>query len=151
MADALATTTEIDGNAPDGNSTISDSSIVASLQALGPIRLALMAGVAVVLIGFFVFLSLRMGNSGMEPLFTNLPIEDSGAVAAELDKRGVKYELRANGSQILVSSDEVLRLRMALAQEGLPGTGSVVGYEIFDQSDSMGTSNFVLNLSLIHI
>lgn len=149
MADALTTTNEIDGSNNEDNSAISDSSVVASLQALGPVRLGLMAVVSLVLIGFFIFLSMRMGTSSMEPLFTNLPIEDSGAVAAELDKRGVQYELRGNGSQILVSSDEVLRLRMALAQEGLPGTGSVVGYEIFDQSDSMGTSNFVLNVNMI--
>ncbi len=149
MADALSTTTEIDNDDSARSAGISDGSVIASLQAFGPIRLGLMAAVAMVLIGFFIFLSVRMGAAGMEPLFTNLPIEDSGAVAAELDKRGVLYELRANGSQILVSSDEVLRLRMALAQEGLPGTGSVVGYEIFDNSDSMGTSNFVLNVNMV--
>ena len=149
MADALATTADIDDSDTGSSSGISDSSVAASLRALGPVRLGIMATVALVLIGFFLFLSLRMGTAGMQPLFTNLPIEDSGAVAAELDKRGVQYELRSNGSQILVSGDEVLRLRMSLAQEGLPGTGSVVGYEIFDQSDAMGTSNFVLNVNMI--
>ncbi len=38
-------------------------------------------------------------------------------------------------------------MRMSLAQEGLPNSGSVVGYEIFDKGDTLGTSNFVLNLN----
>ncbi len=151
MADALATTTDVDSDGGNNSSTssVSDSSVVQSLQALGPLRLAFMAGVALILIGFFVFLSVSMGSSTMSPIFTNLPIEDSGEVVAELEKRGVKYELRANGSQIMVPANDVLRLRMSLAQEGLPGTGSVVGYEIFDQTDSMGTSNFVLNVNMV--
>ncbi|MDG1287653.1 MAG: flagellar basal-body MS-ring/collar protein FliF [Rickettsiales bacterium] len=150
MADALATTAEVDNEDAGGaTSSVSDSSVIRSLQALGPMRLAFMAGVAIVLIGFFIFLSVSMGSSTMSPIFTNLPIEDSGEVVAELEKRGVKYELRANGSQIMVPANDVLRLRMALAQEGLPGTGSVVGYEIFDQTDAMGTSNFVLNVNML--
>lgn len=149
MADALATTAEVDEVDSGPTSSIPDSSVIESLRALGPIRLGLMAFVAMVLIGFFIFLSLRMSAGGMNPLFTNLPMEESGAVVAELEKRGVKYELRANGSQIMVPADEVLRLRMSLAQEGLPGTGSIVGYEIFDQSDAMGTSNFVLNVNMV--
>jgi len=150
MADALTTTTEVDNeDAGSSRSSISDNSVVESLRALGPVRLAFMAIVAMILIGFFIFLSVRMGSSGMSPLFTNLSAEDSGEIIAELDKRGVQYELRANGTQVLVPADDVLTLRMSLAQEGLPGNGSVVGYEIFDQSDAMGTSNFVLNVNMV--
>ncbi len=148
MAEALATT-DIDNDMGRSNSAISDSSVVQSLRALGPIRLGLMAAVAALLIGFFVFLSVRMGSTGMAPLFTNLPMEDSAAVVTELESLGVQYELRANGAQIMVPADDVLRLRMTMAQEGLPGTGGVVGYEIFDKSDAMGTSNFVLNVNVV--
>ena len=33
------------------------------VRSLGPIKLALMAGIAVILIGFFVFLSFSVGNA----------------------------------------------------------------------------------------
>ncbi len=149
MADALATTADVDSEAGGASNSVSDSNVAESLRALGPLRLAFMAGVAILLIGFFLFLSVRMGTSSLTPLFNGLTMEDSSEIVSELDRRNVKYELRGNGTQIMVSSDEVLRLRMALAQEGLPGSGSIVGYEIFDQTDSMGTSNFVLNVNMI--
>ncbi len=76
-------------------------------------------------------------------------MEDSAQIVSELEKRNIKYELRANGTQILVPSDKVLNLRLSMAQEGLPSGGSIVGYEIFDRSDAMGTSNFVMNVNML--
>ena len=149
MADALATTADVDNEETSGGAAVSGSSVAESLRALGPVRLGFMAAVAFILIGFFIFLSVRVGSSNMVPLYTGLNMEDSGEIISELDKRGVKYQLQGNGTQILVSQDEVLRIRMAMAQEGLPGSGTVVGYEIFDQTDAMGTSNFVLNVNMI--
>ncbi|MBN66387.1 MAG: flagellar M-ring protein FliF [Rickettsiales bacterium] len=121
--------------------------MVQSLKELSQVKLAAMIGTAVVLIGFFIFLSLRISSPVMAPLYTNVPVEDGSSIVAELDSRGIPYELRANGTQILVPSDEVNRLRLAMAEIGLPSSGSVVGYEIFDSQDSLGTSNFVLNVN----
>lgn len=125
------------------------SSMAESVRALGPIKLGLMAAAAVVLVSFFVFLTLRMSSPVMAPLYTELPMKDSSAIVSELEKRGIPYELRGDGAQILVPSDNVPRLRMSMAEKGLPSGGSIVGYEIFDKSDAMGTSNFVLNLNMI--
>lgn len=125
------------------------SDMVQTLKDLGQTRLAIMAGVSLALIAFFVFLSLRIASPTMEPLYSNLPMQDSGTIAAELDKRGVKYELRSNGSQILVPSEEVLKLRVGLAQQGIPSNGSIVGYEIFDRSETLGSSNFVMNVNML--
>ena len=58
------------------------------------------------------------------------------------------FEIRGDGRQVLVPSDRVLRLRMTMAEEGLPNGGSI-GYEIFDRSESFGTTNFVQNVSLV--
>ncbi len=123
------------------------NAMVQSLKELSQVKLAAMIGTAVVLIGFFIFLSLRISSPVMAPLYTNVPVEDGSSIVAELDSRGIPYELRANGTQILVPSDEVNRLRLAMAEIGLPSSGSVVGYEIFDSQDSLGTSNFVLNVN----
>ncbi len=124
-------------------------SMAQSLRALGPIKLGAMAAAAIVLIGFFVFLSLRMSSPMMAPLYTSLPMKDSAQIVAELEKKGIPYELRGDGSQIMVPSDQVLRLRMSMAEQGMPSGGSVVGYEIFDHTDAMGTSNFVLNVNMV--
>ncbi len=147
MAELTAETQPTDTSIePEAGTT---SGFASSIKALGPIKLAIMAGVSVILIGFFIFLSLRISSPGMAPLYTGLPMEDSAAIVAELEKRNIPYELRAGGAQILVPSDQMLRLRMSMAEQGLPSGGSIIGYEIFDQSDAMGTSNFVLNVNLI--
>lgn len=143
----LATTDGTSAN-PDIRSD-SDGGILESIKSLGPIKLGIMAAVAILLITFFTFLSLRISSPVMSPLYTNLPMEDSAEIVSELERQGVPYELRANGAQILVPSDNVLRLRMSLAEQGMPSGGSVVGYEIFDQGDAMGTSNFVLNVNMV--
>ncbi len=46
----------------------------------------------------------------------------------------------------MVPSDRVTRLRMTLAESGLPKGGSV-GYELFDKSDTLGATSFVQNIN----
>jgi flagellar M-ring protein FliF len=113
---------------------------------MGAARLAAMGAVTIALIGFFAFLILRVTAPQMTPLFTDLPLDDSAAIAKELDHQGVPYELRNDGGVIMVPRDRVARLRMTLAEDGLPKGGGV-GYEIFDKSDALGTTSFVQNIN----
>lgn len=121
--------------------------VMQSLKELSQIKLIAMVVTAAVLIAFFIFISLRVSTPVMAPMFSGLPVEEGAAIVSELEKRGIPYELRVNGTQILVPADDVLKLRLQLAQQGLPSTGSMVGYEVFDSSESLGTSNFVLNVN----
>ncbi len=123
------------------------NTMVESIRGMGQMKLAALAGAAVLLIAFFIFISLRVASPVMSPLYTNISMEDSGSIVAELEKNGTPYELSSGGTQILVPTDQVLRLRMSMAQQGLPSSGSVIGYEIFDHSEALGTSNFVLNVN----
>lgn len=125
------------------------NALAQSLKSLGPAKLAAMAGVGVLLLGFFIFLAARSGGPNMAPLYSGLSMEDGAQIVKELDSMAVPYKLEAGGSQILVPSDQVLRLRMNMAQEGLPASGNVVGYEIFDRSDKLGTSTFVHNINML--
>lgn len=118
------------------------------IRNLGPVRLAALVGTAVAVLGFFIFLASRLSSGGTALLYGNLDTADSNQVVQALQAQGVPYELRANGQQIYVPSDDVLRLRVSLAEQGLPGGGSV-GYEVFDESQGMGTTNFVQNINLV--
>jgi flagellar M-ring protein FliF len=120
--------------------------LVEFVKTLGAPRLAAMVAVTIALVGFFGFLMLRVTTPQMTPIFTDLSLEDSAAIVKELDREGVTYELRNNGNAIMVPSDRVARLRMTLAENGLP-KGSGVGYEIFDKSDALGTTSFVQNVN----
>ncbi len=115
-------------------------------KTLGAPRIAAMAAVTIALVGFFAFLILRVTAPQMTPLFTDLSYEDSAAIVKELERQGVNFELRNDGSIVMVPKDRVARLRMSLAGEGLPKGGGV-GYEIFDKSDALGTTSFVQNIN----
>jgi flagellar M-ring protein FliF len=105
-----------------------------------------MAAVAAVTIGFFVFLTTRIGAPGFALLYSDLDLRDSGQIVQKLESLNVPYQIRGDGAQVLVPTDQVARLRMAMAEQGLPHGGSV-GYEIFDKSDAFGTSSFVQNVN----
>src|ERR1700689_3194837 len=108
--------------------------------------MAAMGAVTIALIGFFGFLTLRVTAPQMTPLFADLALEDSASIAKELDREGATYELRNDGGIIMVPSDRVARLRMTMAESGLPKGGGV-GYEIFDKSDALGTTSFMQNVN----
>ena len=100
------------------------------------------------IIGFMIF-ALKSSTSSFTPLYTGLSLEDSSKIVAELEKSNTPYELLANGSEITVPSDRVLRMRMNMAEQGLPSGGSVVGYEIFDKSETFGSSNAVISINVM--
>ena len=120
--------------------------LVEFVKTLGASRIAAMGAVTIALIGFFVFLIMRVTTPQMTPLFTDLTYEDSAAIVKELDRQAVPYELRDDGNIVMVPKDRVARLRMAFAEGGLPKGGGV-GYEIFDKSEVLGTTSFVQNIN----
>lgn len=125
------------------------NAIVQSLKDMGTPKLALMGGVGLALLGFFLFLAMRGGNGPMGLLYSGLPMDDSGRIVQYLEQKNVPFEIQGGGSQILVPTDRVGKVRLELASQGMPAQGSGVGYEIFDKSEALGTSNFVHNVNML--
>jgi len=121
-------------------------SLVSFLKGLGASRLMAMVAVTTALLGFFAFVIMRVTTPQMTTLFTDLSIEDSSAVIKDLERQAIPFEIRNDGAVIMVPKDKVTRLRMKLAEGGLPKGGGV-GYEIFDKSDALGTTSFVQNIN----
>ena len=116
------------------------------IDRIGLPRLAAMATVAVLMLGFFAFLIVRAQAPTLAPLYSGLTLDDSSAIITELQTLNVPYELRGEGDTILVPRDQITTLRMTLAGEGLPTRGQV-GYEIFDQQSTLGATSFVQNIN----
>jgi len=76
-----------------------------------------------------------------QPLFTNLQPSDSGAVTAQLATAKVPYQLSNGGSTISVPAADVDQERVALAEQGLPNSGTV-GFSNLEKS-GITTSEFV--------
>ena len=108
--------------------------------------MAAMAAVTLALIGFFSFLMVRMTAPAMVPLFTDLSVEDSASIIKDLERQAIKYEIKNDGAIVMVPKEQVARLRMKLAESGLPKGGGV-GYEIFDKSDALGATTFIQNIN----
>src|SRR6516162_5351448 len=105
-----------------------------------------MAAVTLALVAMFAFIIMRVTAPQMTPLFTDLTLEDSASIVRELERDGTPYELKNDGSTLLVPRDRVAQIRMKLAESGIPKGGGV-GYEIFDKSDSLGATSFVQNIN----
>lgn len=119
---------------------------VQSLAKMGPLRLALMAGAGLVVLGLVAFLALRTATPPMALLYADLDPRDGGQITEALDRQRIPYVVENNGTRILVPSAEVGKVRLALARQGLPSGGSI-GYEIFDKGDSLTTTQFQQNIN----
>jgi len=111
-------------------------------------RLAIMGGVVLAMIGFFIFITGKLASPNMDLLYADLEPKDSSRITQVLSTQGVPYELAEGGSQIRVPTKDVSHIRLLLADQGLPG-GASMGYEIFDETDSLGTTNFMQNVNLV--
>ena len=115
--------------------------LIAQLRGFGPSRLALLGGAALAVLALLGWFVLRAGQPPMALLYADLDPRDAGQVVAALERARVPHRIEGGGSRILASENEVPRLRLTLAREGLPRGGSV-GYEIFDRGESLTTTPF---------
>ena len=100
------------------------------------------AGVAAALMAVV----LHMGAQPQGLLYSNLDLKEAGSITQALDQAGIKYEVKGDGSTIMVPRDKVASARLLLSGKGLPTSGSV-GYEIFDSAPALGQTDFVQNLN----
>ncbi len=117
-------------------------------RSIGVAKLGAMAGLTAAVAGFFMYVMGMMTDAPKALLFSGLDPRDSSEIAARLETMKVPFQLQADGATIMVPSDQVLRLRMQFAGDGIPAGGSV-GYEIFDRSDAFGQTSFVQNVNLV--
>lgn len=104
--------------------------------------LGLTAGAAAAL----VFFTMSMNSNGEALLYSSLQPNDAAAVSERLDQSGIQYTLREGGTAVYVPTNQIDEARMRVASGGALGFGSV-GYEIFDESDALGTTSFVQNVN----
>lgn len=72
-------------------------------------------------------------------LYSNLSEADGGKIVSELDARQIPYQLNSTGT-ILVPSDQVHKLRLQMAEQGLPQGGNA-GFSLMD-NQAFGISQF---------
>jgi flagellar M-ring protein FliF len=125
------------------------SVVIQFFKELGPVRLAIAGFAALFFVLFFSMFVYKVSNSEMLILYSDLELQDSNKIVQELESRNVPYELSGGGTVVKVPSEQVLKLRVSMAKEGIPGKGSIVGYEIFDKEESLGSTSFLQNVKML--
>jgi flagellar M-ring protein FliF len=118
---------------------------MAALQRFGIGRLVAILGIGAGVAAALVAMTMNLGQP-KALLYSNLDLKEAGNITQALDQAGVKYEVKGDGSTILVPRDDVASTRLLLSSKGLPTAGSV-GYEIFDNASALGQTDFVQQLN----
>ncbi|WP_108669694.1 flagellar basal-body MS-ring/collar protein FliF [Peribacillus acanthi] len=79
------------------------------------------------------------------PLYSNLSPSETGSIKENLDSRGIQSEIADGGTTILVPEESVDTLKVELAAEGIPESGSI-DYSFFGQNAGIGMTENEFNI-----
>ncbi|MBP3952040.1 flagellar basal-body MS-ring/collar protein FliF [Bacillus suaedae] len=94
----------------------------------------LMSSVLLV-VAIIILISFLGTRTNFVPLYSNLTLAETGQIKETLDARAIASTISDNGSTILVPAELVDSLKVELAAEGLPNSGTI-DYSFFQ--DQMG-------------
>ncbi len=101
-------------------------------------QIGLMLGLALsVAVGIAVVLWSQSGSYDL--LYSGMGEKDFAEIIEAMDKMEMDYKIESGSGAIMVPSDQMRKLKLKLAAQGLPRTQSS-GYEILDKEASFGTS-----------
>jgi len=105
-------------------------------------QIGLLVGLAAsVAIGFAVVLWSQQPD--YQPLYGSLDGMDASQVMETLSASDIKYTVEPNSGALLVKTGDLARARMRLAAAGVAPKDNSVGFEILDQEQGLGTSQFM--------
>lgn len=116
------------------------------LQNLGAAKLGAITGITGGVLIALMLIIFQLATPPMSLLYSGLDYSEAGEIMQRLDQSGIEYRVEGNGTMIFAPKDQVLKLRMDLAQDGLP-SGGTVGYELFDNTNALNTTSFVQDLN----
>lgn len=125
------------------------NNILQTIKDMSPSKLASIAAIIIFLISFFVYIAIQMSGREYAILYSDLELEDSKQIVDSLEAANVDYRLERNGTEIWVPLEDVNRLRINTADLALGSERANVGYEVFDNVDALGSTNFVQNVNLM--
>lgn len=134
--------TSSDLKGTDNRNKSAFSSMLSGFNGLDMMRqLGLLAGFAAsIAIGFAVVLWSQ--EEDYRPLLSSIGEYDSPAVVEILERNGIGYKVDPKSGALLVLSNQIYQARMKIAASDVARTNTV-GYELLDQEQGLGTSQFM--------
>lgn len=108
-------------------------------------RILLFTAAALMLVGF-LSLVLWSSEKPYRAVYSGMAEKDAATVVDLLQKDHIPYRLEGGGT-VMVPEDQVYQVRLKLAGQGVSPTGNT-GFEIFDQSNEFGLSDFTRKINL---
>ncbi len=114
---------------------LSNLSIARQVGLLLGIALSVSIGIAVVL---------WSQEDSYDLLYAGMGADDSADIIQIIDELGIDYKVETESGALMVPADEVRKLKLKLAAQGLPRSqSSSAGYELLDKETGFGTSRNV--------
>ena len=118
------------------------------VENFGLARFAAIVGVSLGVAATMALIIARIGSPPRSVLYADISYADAQPILDDLQQRGLDHSLRDQGARvsILVPRDQVSQARLSLAANGItPADG--VGYEIFDDNQTLGVTSFQQNIN----
>lgn len=109
------------------------------------VQKGIIVGSFLLLVVLLIVVSMLGSRTNMVPLYTNLPLQETGEIKAQLDSRGIPSEIAANGTEIHVPETLVDSLKVELAAEGIPNSGKI-DYSTFKDRMGFGMTDNEFNI-----
>ncbi|WP_256751530.1 flagellar basal-body MS-ring/collar protein FliF [Mesorhizobium sp. Mes31] len=123
-------------------------SIISNLRGFGVKRLAMLAGIAVLVMGVIGVASVYLNRPAYDTLYVGLDRADVNQIGLVLGEAGIGFDVGADGTSVLVPAGTTAQARMLLAEKGLP-TSANAGYELFDNVGSLGLTSFMQQITRV--
>ena len=123
-------------------------SIISNLRGFGVKRLAMLAGIAVLVMAVIGIASVYLNRPAYDTLYVGLDRADVNQIGLVLGEAGIGFDVGADGTSVLVPAGTTAQARMLLAEKGLP-TSANAGYELFDNVGSLGLTSFMQQITRV--
>jgi flagellar M-ring protein FliF len=100
-------------------------------------KITIALGAAAVAGTIWVFVAL-LDKAEYRTLYSGLSSSDAQSLSRRLSEKNIPYELSSDGTSIRVPADQLDKVRLDLAAEGMPQTGRL-GFELFDKPNWAGS------------
>jgi flagellar M-ring protein FliF len=110
------------------------------LQNMTPKGRLILAGSLIAFVALILLMTRMASAPSYSTVMAGIDPKQTGKVSEALDAKGVKYEIRNNGTAIAVDKAQLSDARIALDEKGLPNSAQP-GMELFDQQ-KLGASDF---------
>jgi len=108
-------------------------------------KIMLFTAASFMLVGF-ISLVLWSSDKPYRAVYTGMAEKDAASVVELLQKEHIPYKLEGGGT-VMVPEDQVYQVRLKLAGQGTTPSSNT-GFEIFDQSNEFGLSDFTRKINL---